>query len=348
MNWDTYPSTSHPASFLNSYGSRQIERIASASSHVSPCKSQTSRSVASSGIAVWSTTSIMAPGMPFRCLSRHGKWDRTNHRAPTTACVRDSRRACPCHRRTLRRPSHGRAVRVQQTPQCRDKGCARLRTQSNCRRQGIIQMMGTIPYRAAGTFAGPSYVERDADRLLLEAIQQNQRYPYLVAPRQSGKSSLLLRARMRLDPGQYRSGFVDISTFDINNYDGFFGAVSDQIATSAKLDEVAINPTRPEKTFLAWLDCIPERLIVFVDGIHSPRRRVLRAVLQQNSFALQQTRRVAEVRAPADCPSWRSAADATHQGPPSLAFQCGSRDQTRRTHARAREQTRFSPRGLWR
>ena len=50
-----------------------------------------------------------------------------------------------------------------------------------------------IPYRAAGTFTGEAYVERKADRALLREIHGNRRFPYIVAPRQSGKSSLLVR-----------------------------------------------------------------------------------------------------------------------------------------------------------
>ncbi len=127
--------------------------------------------------------------------------------------------------------------------------------------------MAEIPFRAAGTFAGPSYVEREADRLLLNAIKQNKRYPYIVAPRQSGKSSLLLHAINSLDPVRYRSAFADLSTFNITDYDNFWQSLLDEIATSANLYKTALNTRRPENTFLRWLDEIPERLIVFIDEI---------------------------------------------------------------------------------
>jgi predicted AAA+ superfamily ATPase len=65
------------------------------------------------------------------------------------------------------------------------------------------------PYRAAGTFAGPSYTERKADKDLIRAIQQNQRFPYVLAPRQSGKSSLITHARGKLSPPEYRTAFID-------------------------------------------------------------------------------------------------------------------------------------------
>jgi hypothetical protein len=126
---------------------------------------------------------------------------------------------------------------------------------------------GEIPYRAAGTFTGVSYVRRDADRLLLEAIQQNRRYPYIVAPRQSGKSSLLVRTRSLLAPTEHRSAFVDLSTLDITSYDDFWRGVLDEIAASANLDPAAITPRRPEDTLLAWLGSIRGRFTVFVDEI---------------------------------------------------------------------------------
>ena len=51
-------------------------------------------------------------------------------------------------------------------------------------------MQQNNPYRAAGTFDGISYIEREADSKLYEYITNNSRYPYILAPRQSGKSSL--------------------------------------------------------------------------------------------------------------------------------------------------------------
>ncbi len=128
-------------------------------------------------------------------------------------------------------------------------------------------MKAEIPYRAAGTFAGPSYVEREADQLLLNAVQKNQRYPYIVAPRQSGKSSLLLRVRGELDPGSYTSAYVDLSTFDISDYEGFWRSLLEAIAEASDLDTSVINPRRPEVTFLAWLDRSPTRIVVFIDEI---------------------------------------------------------------------------------
>jgi tetratricopeptide (TPR) repeat protein len=70
----------------------------------------------------------------------------------------------------------------------------------------------TNPYRAAGTFVGPSYVQRDADRELRLAIEKNQRYPYFLAPRQSGKSSLIRQTTQVLDQKVYKCIFIDLST----------------------------------------------------------------------------------------------------------------------------------------
>ena len=68
------------------------------------------------------------------------------------------------------------------------------------------------PYRAAGTFIGATYTERQADRDLRRALERNQRYPYVLAPRQSGKSSLVAHVRAALGP-EYRSAFVDFSVY---------------------------------------------------------------------------------------------------------------------------------------
>jgi tetratricopeptide (TPR) repeat protein len=70
------------------------------------------------------------------------------------------------------------------------------------------------PYRAAGTFAGPSYTERKADKDLLRAIEQNQRFPYVLAPRQSGKSSLITHVRAKLSSQEFRTAFIDFSVFE--------------------------------------------------------------------------------------------------------------------------------------
>ncbi|WP_437980896.1 protein kinase domain-containing protein [Sorangium sp. So ce117] len=128
-------------------------------------------------------------------------------------------------------------------------------------------MTSGIPYRAAGTFSGKSYVERRADRELRKEIEDNQRYPYLVAPRQSGKSSLIVRTMSALDPNVFRCAFVDLSPFPIDDYDAFWRRFLGAVARSAQLASDNIDSDYPEDTFLHWLSTFPERLVLFVDEI---------------------------------------------------------------------------------
>jgi predicted AAA+ superfamily ATPase len=74
-------------------------------------------------------------------------------------------------------------------------------------------MTNRNPFRAAGTFDGVSYIERDADRELYKEIIKNSRYLYFLAPRQSGKSSLISHIRGKLDETIFKSAFIDLSTF---------------------------------------------------------------------------------------------------------------------------------------
>lgn len=123
------------------------------------------------------------------------------------------------------------------------------------------------PYQAAGTFIGSSYVERDADQLLLTAIKQNKRYPYVVAPRQSGKSSLLIRTQKILDPVCYFSAYVDLSPLNITEYGDFWRNFLEEIAARAELDRTAINIRRPQDTIHTWLQKSPLRFVIFIDEI---------------------------------------------------------------------------------
>lgn len=76
-------------------------------------------------------------------------------------------------------------------------------------------MTRSNPYRSRGALgSGAIYVERSADRELAEAVERNDRYPYLLAARQSGKSSVMLRLLNRLDKNAGIAGaYVDLSGF---------------------------------------------------------------------------------------------------------------------------------------
>jgi hypothetical protein len=128
------------------------------------------------------------------------------------------------------------------------------------------------PYRAAGTFSGPSYTERSADRELRRAVQQNQRYPFILAPRQSGKSSLLCRLRADLDPNVFRCGFVEFSTFkrtELDNYDQFLVCLF--LVFSETLCVPEINVTgKPKKDLLALVATVSQpRVVLLLDEIEN-------------------------------------------------------------------------------
>ena len=123
------------------------------------------------------------------------------------------------------------------------------------------------PYRAAGAFSGKAYIRRDADAQLLEQIEDNQYYPYFAAPRQSGKSSLLLRTMAALDGKRYRCALVDLSPFVVASYDDFWRQFLHEVARSANFDPAPIGQEDPRDVLLLWLASCNQRLIVFMDEI---------------------------------------------------------------------------------
>lgn len=130
------------------------------------------------------------------------------------------------------------------------------------------------PYRAAGTFAGPAYTERSADQELLRAVKENQRYPYMLAPRQSGKSSLLFRLRAELDPNIFQCGFVDISTFrheELLDYDCFLARLFGDLADTLGVPRITVTG-QPRRDLLALVAAVPVyRVVLLLDEIDTMR-----------------------------------------------------------------------------
>ena len=133
------------------------------------------------------------------------------------------------------------------------------------------------PYRAAGTFDGEAYIERQADQQLREAIEFNQRFPYMLAARQSGKSSLLQRIRsgqLLVGGDACRFAFCDFSVFgpkDLAEYDLFLDRFFQTLADSL---EVKCPPTtsQPRKALLELLFDFPEqRLVLLLDEVDALR-----------------------------------------------------------------------------
>ncbi len=128
--------------------------------------------------------------------------------------------------------------------------------------------MSEIPYRAAGTFDGEAYIERKADAELQQQIQRNQRFPYIVAARQSGKSSLIIRTFKSLDRDSFVCAFVDLAPMVIEDYREFWRDFLLAVAKTARLDREPLALQDPEDTLRAWLEQVdPRRLIIFVDEI---------------------------------------------------------------------------------
>ena len=127
------------------------------------------------------------------------------------------------------------------------------------------------PYRAAGTFTGATYTERQADRDLLRVIQQNQRFPYVLAPRQSGKSSLIVHVRAQLPAPEFRTAFVDFSIFkpdETANLDAFQARFLDDCRRSLDLPEPLPDTERFLDSLKQLLDrCPGARLVLFLDEV---------------------------------------------------------------------------------
>ncbi|MCP4702822.1 MAG: hypothetical protein GY862_39075 [Gammaproteobacteria bacterium] len=129
------------------------------------------------------------------------------------------------------------------------------------------------PYQAAGTFDGISYVERRADEKLLSEILENRRYPYLLAPRQSGKSSLLAHVMNKLDSTRFQTVFVDISTLVdcLESSDVFLKAFNAEIASVPDMPDERDGNRNPGRTLKSILKAVAarrgRRVIIFVDEI---------------------------------------------------------------------------------
>jgi Leucine-rich repeat (LRR) protein len=127
------------------------------------------------------------------------------------------------------------------------------------------------PYRAGGTFAGTSYTERQADQDLLKAIMQNMRIPFVLAPRQSGKSSLVNHIRTRLSSMEFCTSFVDFSIFkpeETIDWDAFQARFFAECRRSLGLAESLPVCERFLDAIEHLLSLFPDvRLVIFLDEV---------------------------------------------------------------------------------
>ncbi len=82
-------------------------------------------------------------------------------------------------------------------------------------------MRSENPYRAGGTCAKASYIEREADTTLQGAIRDNKAYPFFLASRQSGKSSVIQHAQKKCSSDELQFTIIDLSFCTQKNLSAF-------------------------------------------------------------------------------------------------------------------------------
>ncbi|MBO0719933.1 MAG: PD40 domain-containing protein [Blastocatellia bacterium] len=147
---------------------------------------------------------------------------------------------------------------------------------------GISQENGF--YVTGGTMRrdAPSYVERQADRVLHESLLQGK-FCYALTSRQMGKSSLMVRTVARL-----RESGVGVAVLDLTGigqsltveqwYDGLLGRIGRQLQIEDEIEQFWLNHLRLSP-LQRWMSAItdvilphyPNRLVIFVDEIDAVR-----------------------------------------------------------------------------
>ncbi len=119
-------------------------------------------------------------------------------------------------------------------------------------------------FQTSGTLAedAPSYIERPADNELFTALKVGE-LGLVLAPRQSGKSSLMVHTAARLRQEGIRPGIIDLQrTGSQKNPDRWFRAVVDQLTRFLKLKENSIEWWKRH----AHLDA-PQRFSNFLEDV---------------------------------------------------------------------------------
>ncbi len=134
------------------------------------------------------------------------------------------------------------------------------------------------PYRARGTLIERSYIKRDADTELQVAIKDNDRYPFVLAPRQSGKSSVMERVRSLLATEDLRIIIIDLSLFsqkDMVDFDqfilNFLTLIYEKLDVTEKLgshlQNLKYGPTFLLKSIKLLLQTLSGRIIICLDEL---------------------------------------------------------------------------------
>jgi len=140
-------------------------------------------------------------------------------------------------------------------------------------------MRNPSPYRCGGTFYNDSYILRRADVELEDEIRINDYYPYILAARQSGKSSLISRAFATLRNDKiFRLAHADLNRYtfsEIHTYRQFLAYLFEDIGDLLNfneyqkdcLNDVCLKPF-PIDAFIRFIiDLMDERLVICIDEI---------------------------------------------------------------------------------
>lgn len=101
----------------------------------------------------------------------------------------------------------------------------------------MIEFRRKSPFQVGKSLSedAESYIRRPADRRILELLREGE-LCLLLAPRQCGKSSLLLRAKARLREERFAVAYVDLQKCGrFTDPNSWFFSVADKIATELKI-----------------------------------------------------------------------------------------------------------------